>query len=134
MHLSIAIALIWRETESGREVLVARRRDDADHLPGMWEFPGGKCEDGENPRDCAIREAREELGVEIEITAGRVIIEYVYPTRRVTIHPFDAVILSGEPCAIECAEVFWSVPHALSADRFPAANAELIAALQNEAR
>lgn len=115
-------------------MLVARRRDDADHLPGMWEFPGGKCKAGESPRHCAIREVREELGVEIEITAERTIIEHVYPTRRVTIHPFDAVILRGKPCAIECAEVFWSVSHALSADRFPAANAELIAALQNEAR
>ena len=134
MHFSIAIALIWRETKAGREVLIARRNKDASHLPGMWEFPGGKCEANETPRACAMREAREEVGLEIEITAERAIIQHEYSTRRVTVHPFDAVILRGEPRAIGCAEVFWISPSELRLENFPAANAQLIAALQKQAR
>ena len=134
MHLQIAIALIWRGTETRREILVARRYEDASHLPGMWEFPGGKCEENESPRECIVREAREEVGVEIEIVAEREMIEHEYSTRRVVIYPFDAAILSGEPRAIECAEVFWLSPQNLPAEKFPPANAELIAALQKPAR
>ena len=134
MHLQIAVALIWRETKAGREILVARRRDDALHLPGAWEFPGGKCEENETPKECAIREAREEVGIEIEIFGEREIIEHEYSSRRVTLFPFDAVISTGQPRAVECAEVFWIAPHDLRAENFPAANAELIAALQKQAR
>lgn len=134
MHFSIAIALIWRETKAGREILVARRADNASHLPGMWEFPGGKCEANETPRACAMREAREEVGIEIEVTGERAIIQHEYSARRVTIYPFDAVILRGAPRAIGCAEVFWISPIALRAERFPEANAALIAALQKQAR
>lgn len=134
MNLQIAIALIWRETKAGREILVARRCEGALHLPDAWEFPGGKCEENEAPRDCAIREAREEIGVEIEIIGAREIIEHEYSDRRVAILPFDAVIIQGQPRAMECAEVFWLAPLELSAERFPAANAELIAALQKQAR
>lgn len=100
----------------------------------MWEFPGGKCEDGETPRACAIREAREEVGIEIEIIAERALIEHEYSARRVTIYPFDSLVLQGKPRAIECAEIFWLPPRALPAELFPAANAELIAALQKQAR
>jgi mutator protein MutT len=128
-HFEIAVALVWREGK----VLVARRRDDAEHLPGMWEFPGGKCAENEAPRECAVRETREEIGVEIEIAGARETIKHEYSARRVTIHPFDAIIASGEPRAIECAEVFWLLPHELEAEKFPAANADLIAELKRSA-
>jgi mutator protein MutT len=127
-HFEIAVALIWR----AGKVLVARRRDDAEHLPGLWEFPGGKCAENESPGDCAVRETREETGVEIEIVSEREKIEHEYSARRVTIHPFDATIVSGEPRAIGCAELFWLLPQELIVEKFPPANADLIAALKNE--
>jgi mutator protein MutT len=134
-HFEIAVALIWH----AGKVLVARRRDDAEHLPGMWEFPGGKCAENESPGDCAVRETREETGVEIEIVSEREKIEHEYSAqgeasaRRVTIHPFDATIVSGEPRPIGCAEVFWLAPDELIAEKFPTANAGLIAELKSSA-
>lgn len=125
-HLQIAIALIWRE---GR-ILVAKRRDDAEHLPGVWEFPGGKCENGEAPRGCAVREAREEVSVEIEISSERSAIVHQYVERRVTLHPFDCRIVSGEPQALQCAALRWLRPDELRLEEFPAANAKLIADIQ----
>ncbi len=124
---SIAIVLLWRNNR----VLVQRRLSHAEHLPNLWEFPGGKCELDEVPRDCAIREAREELGVEIEITGERKPIPFEYSNRTVTLFPFDAKIISGEPQTLAASELRWMLPREMKTAEFPAANASLIAALQN---
>ena len=51
--------------ESGR--VLAARRTRPDDLAGFWEFPGGKAEDGEDPRDALVREIREELSASVAI-------------------------------------------------------------------
>ena len=63
--LHVTAAVIERE---GR-VLVARRRG-GDRFAGLWEFPGGKIEPGEAPRDCLRREILEELGLDVEVGAS----------------------------------------------------------------
>jgi 8-oxo-dGTP diphosphatase len=57
----VAVALL---DEAGR-VLLQRRRAGGEH-GGLWEFPGGKIEPGESTHSALVREAREELGVEID--------------------------------------------------------------------
>jgi len=44
-------------------ILMSRRPKGKDHA-GLWEFPGGKLEEGEGPEDAIVRELREELGIE----------------------------------------------------------------------
>ncbi len=51
--------------DGGRVLVCQRRRGGAFAL--KWEFPGGKMEDGEDPRACLARELREELGIEASI-------------------------------------------------------------------
>ena len=46
-----------------RRVLIAQR-PEGKQFAGLWEFPGGKVEDGETPEEALIRELREELGIE----------------------------------------------------------------------
>lgn len=69
--IEIAAAVILegdpRDPEQLR-ILVARRPRTATR-GGLWEFPGGKIEQGETPQDAAVRETREEIGCEIEIMA-----------------------------------------------------------------
>jgi mutator protein MutT len=127
-HFHIALALVWRDSR----VLVTRRPASAAHLPNMWEFPGGKCDDGELPRQAAIREAGEELGIEVEIIGEYASILHDYTVRRVTLHPFRCRIISGEPQPRASAELRWLAPQELSIDDFPTANKTLIEDLQRE--
>ena len=55
-------ALILRDTEQGREVLVCQRRPDQP-MGSKWEFPGGKVENGETAEAALARELNEELGI-----------------------------------------------------------------------
>lgn len=58
--LVVAVALI----DTDGRVLLAQR-PEGKSLAGLWEFPGGKVETGENPEECLIRELNEELGITV---------------------------------------------------------------------
>ena len=47
--------------ENNDKILIARRAK-GQKLPGKWEFPGGKVEEGESPEECLKRELEEEFG------------------------------------------------------------------------
>jgi len=110
--------------ERGR-VLVTRRKEGT-HLAGAWEFPGGKVEEGEDPREALRRELREELGVEAQV--GEIV--------DVTFHRYEdagkAVLLlffeatreaaSPEPRAVDVAEVAWRTREDLDERAFPPAD------------
>src|SRR6185436_16391614 len=100
--IDVAIALVWREGC----LLIARRMANV-HLGGAWELPGGKCEPGEPPAACAVREVREELGIEVEVIRARAVIEHAYHDRAVRLYPFDCRLLGGEPEALGCVAWRW---------------------------
>ena len=111
------------------KVLLSRRKAGT-HLAGMWEFPGGKVEAGEDPRAALRRELEEELG--IDTTIGEIV--------DVTFHRYDdadkAVLLlffeatraagSPEPSAIDVAEVGWFAADALDPAWFPPADVAIL--------
>lgn len=117
----IAIALIWRDGK----LLIARRPPQT-HLANFWEFPGGKCEEGEMLEDCLVREVGEELGIEVKVTSAREAMEYAYAERKVILHPFDCALVAGEPQARGCQEWRWVEPESLRHYEFPPANAPLM--------
>lgn len=49
------------------EILLLKRRPDAELGPGLWGFPAGHIRRGETPGQCALRELREEIGKDIRI-------------------------------------------------------------------
>lgn len=79
--ISVAIVL------DGDRVLVGKRAAEA-ALGGYAEFPGGKVEAGESPESAAIRECREETGLEVEVTKRLDSIEYQYDHAKVAIEFF----------------------------------------------
>lgn len=58
----VAAAVVKKD---GR-ILLTRRMEGA-HLAGLWEFPGGKVEDGEDPERAVVRECREECAIDVEV-------------------------------------------------------------------
>jgi 8-oxo-dGTP diphosphatase len=123
-----AIAIVVRaEPSTGRpQVLVSRRKDDDDALPGYWEFPGGKCEDGETLEQCLARELCEELDISAEPIRRLPPIEHAYPKVTVRLHPFICRHDGTEPKLLECQAVRWIDPASLRDYQFPPANESLI--------
>lgn len=98
-----ACALIDRE---GR-VLLSRRPAGKAHA-GLWEFPGGKVEDGEAPGEALIRELNEELGIDTETSClapiafngeGELLL-LLYACRK----------YKGVPTPLEGQELSWAEP------------------------
>jgi ADP-ribose pyrophosphatase YjhB (NUDIX family) len=82
-----AFAVIYHDE---RRVLLCHRRDiDA------WNLPGGRVEDGEAPGNAAVRETREEVGLEVEVT--RLTGLYWLPDKTELVFTFECRVLSGKP-------------------------------------
>jgi 8-oxo-dGTP diphosphatase len=105
--------------------LLVTRRIDGTHLAGHWEFPGGKCEPGETPEDCLVRELREELGVAAAV--GREVYRtlYAYADRRLDLRFFSCEF-EGEPRSLIGQEIRWAARAELRELQFPPADAELV--------
>lgn len=110
------------------EVLIDQRLEEG-LLGGMWEFPGGKQEQGETIETCIARELKEELGIAVTVGAALITVDHAYSHKklRFVVHLCDWV--SGEPQPLASQQVRWVRPEDLGNYAFPAANARIIEAL-----
>jgi 8-oxo-dGTP diphosphatase len=107
----------------GGEVLLTQRKAGT-HLAGAWEFPGGKVEAGEDPKDALGRELSEELGIRARIGDILEVTFHRYPERAVLLLFYRASLApdSAEPTALDVAAYRWASQHELRDADFPAAD------------
>jgi 8-oxo-dGTP diphosphatase len=101
------------------------RRLRGTHLEGLWEFPGGKCDEGESLASCLAREIDEELEVEARVGPEVYTTTHAYPERVVELHFFRCDLV-GEPIPTLGQQMRWVPAEALALLEFPPADAELI--------
>jgi 8-oxo-dGTP diphosphatase len=99
----LVVAALVRD---GARVLMSRRRADQP-MPGLWEFPGGKVEQGESPTDALAREVREELGCDVEVGRIHEVVFHPYPEFDLYMLVYAATISRGTPSAVDVAEIAW---------------------------
>jgi len=121
----IAIAVV----ESNAQFLVAQRPPDVP-LAGLWEFPGGKVEDGEQPAEAAIRECREETGLEVTLVELLRIEPQQYAHGELLLHFFRCV--PTDPKYVPRPPWTWVGRSELATRSFPNGNAHVICQLLSE--
>ncbi|WP_254216874.1 8-oxo-dGTP diphosphatase MutT [Synechococcus sp. CCY 9618] len=116
--------------DEGGRVLIDQRLPEG-LLGGLWEFPGGKQEPGEPIAATIRRELREELAIEVEVGEELITLEHAYSHKRLRFVVHLCRWRSGEPQPLASQQVRWVEPTELASYPFPAANARIIAALQD---
>ncbi len=87
--------------------LLVCRRPPGKHLGGLWEFPGGKIDEGETATEALIRELREELHIGVTVGPPLQPVIWDYDTVSIRLIPYRCRIASGEPSPVEHDEIRW---------------------------
>ncbi|QKE64387.1 Nudix family hydrolase [Aquipseudomonas campi] len=108
-------------------VLIAKRAADQ-HQGGLWEFPGGKVEEGEAVEAALSRELQEELGIRVDAARPLIQVQHDYPDKQVLLDVWEVTAFSGEPHGAEGQPLAWASARELLDYEFPAANQPIVAA------
>jgi 8-oxo-dGTP diphosphatase len=127
---TLVVAAVIRDA-AGRILLARRPR--AAHMGGLWEFPGGKVEDGESPPAALERELAEELAVTVAVREPITFAVHEEPGLRILLLFYEAELVGGMPRPLEGQEVAWVDSGELTAYPTPPADAALVELLSRRA-
>ena len=114
-------ALIWQ----GNKFMICQRPPHkARGL--LWEFVGGKEEQGETKEQALIRECREELNVLLSVGDVFMDVVHEYPDLTVHLTLFNAIIAEGEPQMLEHNDIQWITPSEIQSFEFCPADEEIL--------
>ena len=126
--IEVSIGVIVRDSR-----IFIQKRPDSGLMPYLWEFPGGKINEGESPKKAVVREIEEELGIGVRPLEKLALIRHSYTRFRVALHAylceFCDLLPQKEPVPRAAVECRWVTPAELALYPFPAANRRLIGIL-----
>jgi len=125
-HHDIAVGLVF---DAEGRLLIQRRPDDA-MLGGLWEFPGGKREEGESTEAACRRELQEELGISVETDGLFYTLKHAYSHFKITLYAYPCRIVDGTPTPEIDQPMRWVTVDELDDYAFPRANRKLIEELK----
>ena len=109
-----AIALV----DIDNKVLIAQRPKNK-FMENFWEFPGGKVELNESLEAALVREAHEELGIDVLKSTHKRTVEITYGTRAYRLHLYEVESFKGQVCGREGQAIEWVDHRALGTDQYP---------------
>ncbi len=124
--VEVAAAVIERPDGS----FLLGRRPAAGIYGGWWEFPGGKLEAGETPRQALLRELEEELGITVTACRAWIVREFDYEHARVRLHFFRVQAWRGEIRHLLHEAIAWQDAAAVGVSPMLPANAPVLKALR----
>ncbi|MGI9222595.1 MAG: 8-oxo-dGTP diphosphatase MutT [Woeseiaceae bacterium] len=127
-QLAIHVAAGILQNDAG-EVLLAERLGDGP-FRGLWEFPGGKVNDGESAQAALQRELREELGIDVTTSKFFLRLTHQYDDRTVDLEFFKVSKWRGEPAGLEGQQLRWAAVADMNAAELLPADAPLLDALR----
>lgn len=122
--LEVVAALIWRD---GKFLICQRPANKKRAL--LWEFVGGKVENGETKEQALIRECQEELALAVAVKDVYMEVTHDYPDVIVHLTLFNAEA-DGEPQKLEHNDMRWITPSQIDEFEFCPADEEILAKLR----
>ena len=126
LRKTLVVAAAVVVDEDGR-VLIGKR-PEGKAMAGLWEFPGGKVQDGETLTGALVRELAEELGIG---AAGKdlralTLVRHAYPDFDLEMPMFLLTVWQGGAEALDHAEIAWVAPEDLENYAMPPADKPLV--------
>ncbi len=130
MSAKILLVAACALVDADGRVLIAQRPEDKT-MAGLWEFPGGKIEDGERPEQTLIRELREELGIDVSeaCLAPLTFASHGYPDFHLLMPLYVCRRWEGTVTALEGQQLAWVKPNRLRDYEMPPADVPLVSHL-----
>ena len=130
MAIKVVLVAACALVDTDGRVLIARR-PEGKPMAGLWEFLGGKIEDGERPEETLIRELKEELGISVsdDCLAPLTFASHSYPDFHLLMPLYVCRRWEGIVSATEGQQLAWVRPNKLREYEMPPADVPLVAHL-----
>ena len=125
----VVAALIW---DGNRFMICQRPAHKARGL--LWEFVGGKTEEGEDSEEALIRECREELDITVEVDDVFMDVVHQYPDLLVNLILYNCKIASGTPKLLEHNDLRWITVDEIDQYEFCPADVEIMEELKRRCK
>ncbi len=114
------------EKENGRYLIT--QRPPTASLPLLWEFPGGRVQEGESDQNALARELAEEMGIQVRVGEEAMHVRHDYPDYQIDFRVFQCTLLSPETEIqhLRVNDHRWVTLAEMSQYQFPAADARTL--------